>query len=446
MDKKWVQIKNELDKKMTPSSFSQWITPLKPLKYSKLKKTLVILVPEKISLDILEKRYIDQITEIVSEVYGEKIEVILCLPEDSYKYTNKKINFSPFDDDISEEVLVDPRQTFETFVVGENNRFAKAMSIAVAEAPGKSYNPLFIYGGSGLGKTHLLHAIGHYIKVNKPKMKVLYVSSVMFMEDFIKSIRNEKMNDFKIKYRNIDILLLDDIQFIDEKKTSTREEVFHTYNTLRDNGKQLVFSSDRPPKDLLGLDERLSSRLSEGLVVDIQPPSFETKVAILLNKANMDGIEFTDGLEDVIELIADKSITNIRDMKGAFNKVIAYSSFSGRKINKELACEVLKDIITAKDAQPTPEAIKKKVSNFYDIKLSDLESGSRARNFSFPRHVAMYLCRNMTDLSLPKIGMEFGGKDHTTVMHACDKIEKEKNINETLFNNLEELEKQIKNI
>ncbi len=445
MEKKWNLIKNELEKKMNTVGFSTWISPLKPLKYSKTKKTLYILVSEQLILTTLEKRYVDLIGEIASEIYGENVKIIFSLPEDAHKYTSKKPANMPEESDLGEEVLVDPRQTFDTFVVGENNRFAQAAALAVAEAPGNSYNPLFIYGGAGLGKTHLMHAIGHYVKVNDPNLKVLYVSSEMFTDDFINSIRNEKMNEFKIKYRNVDVLLLDDIQFIEEKK-STREEVFHTYNTLHDNGKQLVFSSDRPPKDLLGLDERLTSRLSSGLIVDIQPPSFETKVAILRNKANLDEIEITEGLEDVIELIADKIKTNIREMEGAFNKVIAFSTLTQKNINKDLACEVLKDIITAKDAQPTPESIKKNVSKFYEIKISDLESSKRARNFSFPRQIAMYLCRNMTDLSLPKIGDCFGGRDHTTVLHACDKIEKEKNINQTIDNNLKELENRIRNI
>jgi chromosomal replication initiator protein len=445
MEKRWDLIKNELEKKLTPVGFSTWISPLKPLKYSKSKKTLYILVPEQLIMTMLENRYIEQMVEITSEVYGENTKITLCLPEDAPKYLTKKVKSYSDESEMGEEVLVDPRQTFDTFVVGENNRFAQAAALAVSEAPGNSYNPLFIYGGAGLGKTHLMHAIGHYVKVNNPKLKVLYVSSEMFTDDFINAIRNEKMNEFKIKYRNVDVLLLDDIQFIEEKK-STREEVFHTYNTLHDNGKQLVFSSDRPPKDLLGLDERLTSRLASGLIVDIQPPSFETKVAILLNKANLDDIEITDGLQEVIELIADKIKTNIREMEGAFNKVIAFSTLTQKSINKSLACEVLKDIITEKDAQPTPESIKKNVSKFFEIKISDLESSKRARNFSYPRQIAMYLCRDMTDLSLPKIGEYFGGRDHTTVLHACDKIEKEKKINETLNGNLQELDNRIRNI
>ena len=444
MEKQWNLIKNELEKQLTPIGFSTWIVPIKPLKYSKSKKTLYLLVPEQLIMTTLENRYQEQITEITSEVYGDKTKIVLCLPEDAKKYASKKTK-SGLEEDMNDEVLVDPRQTFDTFVVGENNRFAQAAALAVAEAPGDSYNPLFIYGGAGLGKTHLMHAIGYYVKVNNPKLKVLYVSSEMFTDDFINAIRNEKMNEFKIKYRNVDVLLLDDIQFIEEKK-STREEVFHTYNTLHDSGKQLVFSSDRPPKDLLGLDERLTSRLSSGLIVDIQPPTFETKVAILRNKANLDEIEITDGLEDVIELIADKIKTNIREMEGAFNKVIAFSSLTQKTINKDLACEVLKDIITTKDAQPTPESIKKNVSKFYEIKISDLESSKRARNYSFPRQIAMYLCRNMTELSLPKIGEQFGGRDHTTVLHACEKIEKEKKLNKTIENNLIDLENKIRNV
>lgn len=446
MDKKWILITKELKKLINDAAFLTFIKPLKPLEYSKNKKSLLVQVPDELRMTTLKNRYLEQIEEIVSGIYGENTSVYFCLPEDSENYLSKKLNHGLFDEELDGEVIINPRHTFETFVVGDNNRYAQAISLAVADAPGEniSFNPLFIYGGAGLGKTHLMHAIGHYVKVNHPKKKVLYVTSQMFSEEFIYSTSKHKLNEFKIKYRNVDVLLLDDIQFIEERE-KTREEVFHTYNALHDSGKQLVFSSDRHPNEFLGLDERLTSRLSEGLIVDIKPPSFETKIAILLNKAGLEGIEITDGLQDVIELIADKVKTNIREMEGAFNKVIAYSAISGKSINKEFACEVLKDI-TAADAQPTPESIKKHVSNFYEIKISDIESKKKARNFSFPRQIAMYLCRDMTELSTTKIGEQFGGKDHTTVMYAYEKIEKEIKINETLSNNIEEMKNKIRNI
>lgn len=446
MNKKWNHVKNELEENLSNVAFSTWIQPIEPLKYVKSKKTLYLVVSEPLVKNTLEKRYTDIIEDTAAEFYGAGIKVEFFLPDEAEKLSAKKSGkHMGNDDDLGEEKWVDPRQTFDTFVVGENNRFAQAASLAVAEAPGDAYNPLFIYGGPGLGKTHLMHAIGHYLKLNNPELKVLYVSSEMFTEDFINATMNKKINDFKVKYRNVDILLLDDIQFIQEKE-KTKEEVFHTYNTLHDSGKQLVFSSDRPPKDIMGLDERLTSRLSSGLIVDIQAPSLETKIAILRNKAILDNIEMTDGLEEVIELIAEKIKTNIREMEGAFTRVVAFSSLTNKNINKELACEVLKDVITAEDVKPTPEAIKKNVGLFFDIKISDLESSKRARNFSYPRQIAMYLCRSMTDLSLPKIGQHFGNRDHTTVLHACEKIEKEKKINDTINDNLVELDKRIRNL
>lgn len=452
MEKTWNKIRDELQKKHPSVAFDTWIRPITPFKYLKTKKILYLLVSEQIVKRNLENRYIPSIEEVASEIYGQKISIVLLLPEEAESLKsrkNKKIN-TVDEDNLGDEKWVDPRQTFDTFVVGENNRFARAASLAVAESPGDAYNPLFIYGGPGLGKTHLMHAIGHYIKVNNPELKVLYVSSEMFTEDFINATMNKKINDFKVKYRDIDVLLLDDIQFVQEKE-KTKEEVFHTYNTLYDSGKQLVFSADRPPSEMMGLDERLTSRLSSGLIVDLQPPSFETKVAILRNKAYLEGMENEDGkisngLEEVIELIANKIKTNIREMEGAFTRVVAFGTLTSSNINKELASEVLKDIITAKDVQPTPEAIKKNVSSFFDISITDIESSKRARNYAFPRQIAMYLCREMTDLSLPRIGEYFGNRDHTTVLYACNKIEEEKNINETVRNNIKELEKKIRNI
>lgn len=451
MEKTWNKIKDELEDKFPSVAFDTWIRPITPFKYIKSKKTLYLLVQEQIVKTNIENRYIPSIEEAASDVYGQNITVNIILPEEAEAISPRKSKKQSIDEDnIGEEKWVDPRQTFDTFVVGENNRFARAASLAVAESPGDAYNPLFIYGDPGLGKTHLMHAIGHYIKINNPSLKVLYVSSEMFTEDFINATMSKKINDFKVKYRNVDILLLDDIQFIQEKE-KTKEEVFHTYNTLHDGGKQIVFSSDRPPGEMMGLDERLTSRLSSGLIVDLQPPSFETKIAILRNKAYLEGMEdengkISDGLEEVIELIANKIKTNIREMEGAFTRVVAFGTLTKRTINKELASEVLKDIITAKDIQPTPENIKKNVSKFFDISITDIESSKRARNYAFPRQIAMYLCREMTDLSLPKIGEFFGNRDHTTVLYAYEKIESEKDINETVRNNLKELEKKIRNM
>jgi chromosomal replication initiator protein len=312
-----------------------------------------------------------------------------------------------------------------------------------AEKPNLTYSPLFVYGDSGLGKTHLMHAIWHYVKDHYPKLKVLYISSEMFTDEFVKASQTNTFTAFKNKYRNLDLLMIDDIQFIEEK-TKTVEEVFHTYNTLYNMGKQLVFSSDRPPKDL-NLEDRLKSRLSSGLPVNLQAPAFETKVAILRNKAVLQNIPLTEGLLEVIDIIADRIKTNVREMEGALNRVAAFSTLNGEPINKAMAKNILKDIISAKDIQPTPDIIKKKVAKYYEIKPADIDSKKRARSFSVPRQIAMYLTRELTDLSLPEIGDAFGGKDHTTVLYSCEKVSKQMSSDELYSNIVTELKEVIIN-
>ncbi|NLY71398.1 MAG: chromosomal replication initiator protein DnaA, partial [Clostridiales bacterium] len=344
----------------------------------------------------------------------------------------------------SDELYLNPKYVFSTFVVGKNNHFAHAACLAVAETPpGTAYNPLFINGGAGLGKTHLMHAIGHHILRKTPTTKVLYVSSEMFTNELIRAIRENKTADFRRKYRNIDVLLIDDIQFI-EKKESVQEEIFHTFNTLYEASKQIILSSDRPPKAITTLEERLRSRFEWGLIADIQPPDYETRVAILLKKAELEDIKITDEFMDVISIIAEKIQYNIRELEGAFIRVVAYASLTGQAITTDLAKEVLKDVFAINKKEITPDLIKKHVSKHFNIKPSDMESSKRARTYSFPRQIAMYMCRNMTDLSLPKIGEAFGNRDHTTVLHACDKIEKEVRSNEALNEVIKHLEEVIK--
>jgi chromosomal replication initiator protein len=288
-----------------------------------------------------------------------------------------------------------------------------------------------------------MHAIGHYILQQNPKTKVLYVSSEMFTNELIKAIREDKNVEFRNKYRSIDVLLIDDIQFI-EKKERTQEEIFHTFNTLYEANKQIIISSDRPPKEITTLEERLRSRFEWGLIADIQPPDYETRVAILRNKSELEGLETTESLIEVIGVIAEKIQSNIRELEGAFIRVIAYANLTGQKINKDLAKEVLKDVFASKDRQVTPELIKKHVCKHFSIKQSDLESAKRSRNLSFPRQIAMYICRDMTELSLPKIGEYFGNRDHTTVLHACEKISGEVKSNESLRDVVKEIELSIK--
>jgi chromosomal replication initiator protein len=451
-EKKWLVVKENLKDFMEDVRYNAWVSGLEFIKFDEASGSLCLGVSTEIIRSQLESRYRDLIADRSKEVFKNLQTVLFLLPDESEQILEKgktlaSAHFYP------DENMLNPRYTFDTFIVGENNRFAHNAALAVAEAaesPKTAYNPLFIYGGSGLGKTHLMCAIGHYIMEHSPKLKVLYVSSEMFTNDFVTATmgdyrsRSERMNAFKSKYRNTDVLMIDDIQFIEEKER-TIEEVFHTYNTLYNTGKQLVFSSDRPPGELLGKDVRLQSRLSSGLIVDLQPPSFEIKVAILRKKALLENIPITDGLLEVIDVIAEKIKTNIREMEGAFNRVVAFSTLSGDAINKTMARHILRDIFSAKDIQPTPDAIKRVVASYYSIKVSDLESSKKARSFSFPRQIAMFLCREMTDISLPKIGEVFGKRDHTTVLHAFEKIKREKLSDEKLSLILRDLEDSIRN-
>ncbi|MDV9958632.1 chromosomal replication initiator protein DnaA, partial [Clostridioides difficile] len=317
---------------------------------------------------------------------------------------------------------LNPKYTFDTFVIGNSNRFAHAACVAVAESPAKAYNPLFLYGGVGLGKTHLMHAIGHHIVSQKKDSKVVYVSSEKFTNELINSIKDDKNEEFRNKYRNVDVLLIDDIQFIAGKER-TQEEFFHTFNTLHEANKQIIISSDRPPKDIPTLEDRLRSRFEMGLITDIQAPDFETRIAILRKKAQLERIDVPN---EVMSYIAKNIKSNIRELEGALTRVVAYSSLSNRVISFDLATEALKDIITtSKNEEINVLRIKEKVSSVFNLKMEDFNSKKRTRSIAYPRQIAMYLTRELTDLSLPKIGEEFGGRDHTTVIHAHDKVSKD---------------------
>ncbi len=331
---------------------------------------------------------------------------------------------------------LNPKYTFDTFVSGSSNRFAHAASLAVAEAPARAYNPLFIYGESGLGKTHLLHAIGHYARNLYPQTRVRYVNSEEFTNDFINSIRDDKAGAFQRRYRNIDFLLIDDIQFL-QGKEQTVEEFFHTFNTLHNSEKQVVITSDQPPKKLSGFAERLRSRFEWGLLTDVQPPDLETRIAILRKKAAQERISTPP---EVLELIASKISTNIRELEGALIRVTAFASLSGQTPTADLAAYVLKDIIpNANSGRITAATILNEVSAYFHISIDDLCGPSRSRTLVNARQVAMYLCRELTDLSLPKIGQEFGGRDHTTVMHAERKIRQLMGERRSLFDQITEL-------
>ena len=346
----------------------------------------------------------------------------------------------------SDGTRLNPRYTFDTYVTGASNRFAHATAIAVAEAPARAYNPLFIYGGSGLGKTHLLHAIGHYARTLNPQVRVKYVNSEEFTADFIACLRDGNRDDgrlesFKRRYRDVDILLVDDIQFL-EGKESTLEEFFHTFNALHSSGKQVVLTSDQPPKALGGLDERLRSRFEWGLLADVQPPDLETRIAILSRKARAEGLDLP---LDVLEYIASRVTTNIRELEGALIRVTAFASLNKQPIDQTLAEMVLKDIISDPAGQEiTTTLIMGQTADYFGITLDDLCGANRSRLIVNARHIAMYLCRELTDLSLPKIGREFGGRDHTTVMSADKKIRTLMAERRSTFNQVTELTSRIK--
>lgn len=441
IEKYWKKTLEYLEPELTPVSYQTWVSTLTPVRVDEEKGILYLLLRDGIAKNILEDRYRSVIEGSVKMAFGFTLRVVFLFPDELEEEVRYREGGVP---GYTDDLYLNPKYTFSTFVIGNNNRFAHAASLAVAEAPSKAYNPLFLYGGAGLGKTHLMHAIGHYILQNDPSRKVVYVSSEMFTNELIKSIRENKTMEFRNKYRNIDILLIDDIQFI-EKKESVQEEIFHTFNTLYEANKQIIISSDRPPKEIATLEERLRSRFEWGLIADIQPPDFETRVAILCQKAEVDDIRITEDFMGVIQEIAERIQFNIRELEGAFIRVVAYATLTGQNVTKDLAREALKDVFSSSPKTVTPLTIKNQVCMHFNIKIPDMESSKRSRELAFPRQIAMYLCRKMTDLSLPKIGAQFGNRDHTTVLHACDKISKEIKVNETLKGIISEIELSLKN-
>ncbi|MDX5712506.1 chromosomal replication initiator protein DnaA, partial [Clostridioides difficile] len=401
----------------TSVSFNTFFKNIVPLKIH--LNDLILLAPSDFNKDILENRYLHLIEDAISQLSLKKYNIKFVLSEKEVADLNSDST------DLNYRVLypnLNPKYTFDTFVIGNSNRFAHAACVAVAESPAKAYNPLFLYGGVGLGKTHLMHAIGHHIVSQKKDSKVVYVSSEKFTNELINSIKDDKNEEFRNKYRNVDVLLIDDIQFIAGKER-TQEEFFHTFNTLHEANKQIIISSDRPPKDIPTLEDRLRSRFEMGLITDIQAPDFETRIAILRKKAQLERIDVPN---EVMSYIAKNIKSNIRELEGALTRVVAYSSLSNRVISFDLATEALKDIITtSKNEEINVLRIKEKVSSVFNLKMEDFNSKKRTRSIAYPRQIAMYLTRELTDLSLPKIGEEFGGRDHTTVIHAHDKVSKD---------------------
>ena len=408
---------------------------------------LLIAAPNAFVKDIIDVRLRNSIVETLAAALNEKVNFAVTvdesleLPAAAEPVARPEVVIRPEESKPVGSDALNPRYIFETFVIGASNRFAHAAALAVSEAPAKAYNPLFIYGDSGLGKTHLLHAIGAYTKELYPNVRVRYVSSEEFTNDFINSIRDDKSNNFQKRYRDLDILLVDDIQFL-ENKERTQEEFFHTFNTLYNANKQIVISSDRPPKQLTTLEDRLRSRFEWGLITDIQPPELETRIAILRKKAAQERLNAPD---DVLEYIASKIFTNIRELEGALIRVTAFASLNRQPVDMTLAEIVLKDLIPT-DVTPsiTASTIMAQTAAYFSLSVDDLCGTSRSRVLVNARQIAMYLCRELTELSLPKIGQTFGGRDHTTVMHADRKIRELMAERRSIYNQVNELTSRIK--
>jgi chromosomal replication initiator protein len=438
--------------RMNDQTFNTWFNPIKFVSLSGDKLTLE--VPNKFFKDWIASHYMTLVVSSVQKASGKDLKIDFILGEQgqgageaaqkTHKEEPKKEKFlgifprqAP---DSGREIGLNSKYTFDSFVIGPSNRFAHAASLAVADSPAKAYNPLFIYGGVGLGKTHLMHAIGQHAAHKTSKAKILYISSEEFTNQLINAIQNRSTQKFRDKYRSVDVLLIDDIQFIAGKE-STQEEFFHTFNTLYDAHKQIVVSSDRPPKEIRSLEERLVTRFEWGLVTDIQPPDFETRTAILKKKSEKETIALP---EDVFYFLAEKVRSNIRELEGALIRVVAYAKLMGKDVSVDLVREVLKDMIIEGEKKVTIDLIQKKVSEYFDIRLSDMRAKKRSRAVAYPRQIAMYLARHMTDYSLPEIGEQFGGRDHTTVMHACDKIETDLKAKKGLKESIDRVVQNIK--
>jgi chromosomal replication initiator protein len=493
VDRAWLQVVHTLeqDHRVSPRQRG-FVSSAHPL--GLMESTLLLAVPSELHRQVLENQIKEALSEALTAVFGHHVQCAYSidatlgkkpsepeaepepelerperpvgpLPEPAHGPVESVVpHESPLDEghdhdhrsvpharvpgpqpsppsNSSEFGRLNPKYVFDTFVIGSSNRFAHAAAVAVAEAPARAYNPLFIYGGSGLGKTHLLHAIGHYARYLFPGVRVRYVNSEEFTNDFINSIRDDEGTSFKQTYRNVDILLIDDIQFL-ANKDATQEEFFHTFNALHNHNKQVVITSDLPPKQLSGFEDRMRSRFEWGLLTDIQPPELETRIAILRKKATAEGLSAPD---DVLEYIASRISTNIRELEGALIRVTAYASLNRQAVTVDVAEKVLKDLITDEDTQViTPQSIVANTAEYFELTIDELNSKSRTRTLVTARQIAMYLLRELTDMSLPKIGEMMGGRDHTTVIHADRKIRELMAERRAIFNQVTELTNKIK--
>ena len=418
----WEKAKNIIKEKIGSSTYETWFSSLNVVE--KTPQLIFIEAPDEFFKNLFIEHYSSLIAGIMKTLSQDPIQIEFSVNTQLTSVTIAPISSFPIIESTIPETnkaYLNPRFTFDTFVIGPANRLAHAACLAVAESPAKAYNPLFIYGGVGLGKTHLLQAITHKIQSNNPKMKHCYIASEKFTNELIEAIRHRSTTLFRQKYRSIDVLLIDDIQFIAGKE-STQEEFFNTFNTLHDARKQIILTSDRPPKDIVNLEERLRSRFGWGLIADIQPPDFETRVAILRKKMEREPVHVPD---DVIQFIAQEIKTNIRELEGALIRVVAYALLEEKPITLNIAKNMLKDMVPENIRTVNIEKIQKVVANFFSINMNELKNKRRNKNIVLPRQIAMFLSRQLTNLSLPEIGNAFGGKDHTTVLHSCKKIDRD---------------------
>ena len=442
IDEIWNKSLSKIEGKVGNSIFDLWF---KPIRLFNLKdETATLEIPNRFFKEWIEDSYPNLLKESIEIVVGYPVALRYKIEEKQQnnqrkiieKLENRRIKLA------SKGIYLNPKYTFQNFITGNSNQFAHAAAIAVAESPGKTYNPLFIYGGVGLGKTHLMNAIGNKVLDSRGDVSVLYVSSEQFTNEVVSSLRHDKMAELKEKYRNLDLLLLDDVQFI-AKKTATQEEFFYTFNALYEKQKQIVISCDRPPREISEVTDRLRSRFNMGLIADIQPPDIETKLAIIYKKAEMMALKKIP--EEVANFLASKIRSNIRELEGCLIRIAAQASLTGEEINLETTKKVLKDIIHDDERPVTVEVVQKIVCDFYNISLADIKAKRRTKDIALPRQVAMYLSKQVTGSSLSDIGKHFGGKDHATVIYACKQIEERRAKDETFNRMIDNLLTKIKN-
>jgi chromosomal replication initiator protein len=432
----WTEVSGRLKGALNDTTFGTWFADVSSRELT--DEAFVLAVPNDFTREWIEGHFLDLISAAVRDSGGVERRVRLTVEQETEQPAAQTTQPDP----PARSAFMSEKYTFDSFVIGSSNRFAHAAALAVAEAPAQAYNPLFIYGGTGLGKTHLLQAIGQYVGEHSHNLSVRYITSETFMNDFINSLRDKRIEGFKQRYRTYDVLLIDDIQFL-EHKERIQEEFFHTFNSLYEAGRQIVISSDRPPREISTLEERLRSRFEWGLLTDIQPPDLETRIAILRKKVKTDGIHVPD--QQVLTFIAGRVSTNIRELEGALTRVVAFSSLTGRPMTVDLAQNVLKDVFPQGEApEVSIERIQTAVTDRFGLSIDELCGERRSQNIVYPRQVAMYLSRELTDASLPKIGREFGGRDHTTVIHATSKIARMIREDRSVYNLVQELTARIK--